>query len=391
MARDALRPTDALNTFWDDVALGRAPISPHAIDGETVDLVERLHALGDPPAQDSARERVWRDLQQHRRWKEPDVSTHSLSLDGAAGVPLAPSTLPWAPPGPTAPATRRPLTVRWAAPHVATALLVLIVALGSLLVFGPGQIVRRGETPAVLPALIGTPATPQAVVAETLFDLPVDALPSGWGSVAVVHWTLPPGSQPLRLPPQDGPSFVVVESGEATATEAGVAHRLGPGDVYFAADQEQEITIGVRGTEPVSLLQGFVTNARRDEVWVPGVHTFVLLLEGISEELPGGSGRLVLERLTVPRGETLSLEATSLVWLDIGEGTLGLTLEGDAMPLNWTAGEEQTLQPVDGFPQQIPAGTRMTLRNASDAPLVLYRMTLTPDDASASAAGAPRP
>lgn len=392
MARDAFRPTDALNAFWDNVALGRAPIVPHVIDGETVDLVKRLHALGDPPERDSTRERVWRDLRQHRRWKEPDMTTPSLSLHGVAGAPLAAGTLSGIPPGPTMPPTRQPFTGRWAAAHVATLLLVLSVVLGSLLVFGSGQIVPSGDTPAILPALSGTPATPETITTQPLFDLAVEALPSGWSSTAVVRWSLPAGSRPLRLPPQDGPRFVRVESGEVTATEAGAAHRLGPGDAYVAADPGQEVAIRVSGTHDASLLQGFVTSAYLQETWAPGVHTFVVLLEGISEQLPGESGFLVLEQLTAPRGETLPpLEATSLVWLDIGEGTLGLTLEGDAMPLDWTAGEEQTLLPIDGFPQQIPTGTRMTLRNAGNEPLVLSRMTLTPDAANASAAGTPRP
>jgi hypothetical protein len=33
----------------------------------------------------------------------------------------------------------------------------------------------------------------------------------------------------------------------------------------------------------------------------------------------------------------------------------------------------------------------MTLRNAGDDPLVLYRMTLTPNDAAASGTGTPGP
>src|SRR5918997_6669589 len=114
MECDALRNTDALNTFWDDLVLGRAPIGPHAIDGETVDLVERLHALGEAAAQDSARERVWRDLQQHRRWKESDVHTHSLSVPGITGSPVASGPLPSAPPWPSARPARPPLPMRWA-------------------------------------------------------------------------------------------------------------------------------------------------------------------------------------------------------------------------------------------------------------------------------------
>jgi hypothetical protein len=107
--------------------------------------------------------------------------------------------------------------------------------------------------------------------------------------------------------------------------------------------------------------------------------------------LPGGSGRLVAERLTLPTGSALPpYEATPFDWIELAAGTLGLTLEGDNLPEGWTGGEEQAVPAGSLWKTRIAAGTRVTLRNAGDEPLVLYRMTLTPDSTE-TAAGTPVP
>jgi mannose-6-phosphate isomerase-like protein (cupin superfamily) len=314
------------------------------------------------------------------------VKTHSLSVDGIAGS-LAPSDLlPWALPArPTVP-------MRWAPTPLATAVLVLLVLAGSMLVFGPEPPGRQGDTPLVLPAISGTPATPENVVTETLVDVPVDDLPTGIGTAGVERWTLEPGPQPLLFPAQTGPRFFVVEVGEVTATEAGVEHRLAAGDVYFAADPEEEVAIHVSGTETVSLLWGYVPNAQRGATRDPEAHDYNWLIDGSFLALPGGSGRLVLEQLTLPPGSALpALEARSLDWFEVGEGTLGVTLEGDDVPVGWPAGEERMFRVGTTTAVPIPPGTRMTLRNAGEDPLILYRLTLTLSDAGTPGAGTPVP
>jgi len=390
MERDALRNTDALNTLWDDLVLGRAPIGPHAIDRETVDLVERLHALGEAPTRDSARERVWRELQQHQRWKEPDVKTHSLSAYDSVGSPVASDPLPWAPRSSALPA--RPLIpMRWASARLATAALVLLVLAGSVLTFGPGLPGRQDDTPVLLPAMSGTPAA-ETVVTETLLDAPVDGLPTGFGTIALLRWTLDPGSRELVFVPLEGPRFFVVESGALTAIEAGTERQLSAGDVYIPAAPDQDVAFRVSGPDEATLLRGLVA-----ESLIPAAdgadpvgHRYEFLLESSHFALPGGSGRLVVERLTLPPESALPpQEAGPFVWMEVAEGTLGLTLEGEDLPPGWTTGEEQAARFSIGLPP-IPPGTRMSMRNAGDDPLVLYRMTLRPDAAEA-AAGTPIP
>jgi tripartite motif-containing protein 71 len=151
MERDDLRRADALNSFWDQLALGRAPMSSHTVDDETADLLGRLQALGDPPELDSARERVWRDLQQHARWKEPDMSTSAFSLNSHGALPASNSP-GWPLPRPLSlPARGRQFDPRWALAQAASAaLLVATMVIAFFSVF------HQDERPVVVPA-VGTP------------------------------------------------------------------------------------------------------------------------------------------------------------------------------------------------------------------------------------------
>ena len=89
MDRNDLRRADNLLSSWDDVVLGRAPADPALLGDEVANLITRLQALADFPEQDSARERVWHALEQHPRWKEPDVHSPAFSQNGAIAPPLA--------------------------------------------------------------------------------------------------------------------------------------------------------------------------------------------------------------------------------------------------------------------------------------------------------------
>ena len=79
-----------------------------------------------------------------------------------------------------------------------------------------------------------------------------------------------------------------------------------------------------------------------------------------------------------------------MTWTEVREGVLGLTLEGERLPFRWVSGEERTFRLRQALPITQP-GTTMTLRNASDELLVLYRLTLVPRGARGSAPGAPVP
>ena len=375
-------PIDRLDAYLDAVATGR-PISEDAVDPAWQAIDHQVRSLDRAPAPPSSfAARLLEDLMQ----------THALATTpGRQSLPLQngrvgqlsgdmPHVLP---------SSGR----RWAPVHFATAALLLLGLIGTVLIASPQRFAWPQNAPVFLPAISGTPTTSETVVTETLVDVPVDDLPTGLGTAAVLRWTLEPGPRPLVLPAQDGPRFVVVESGEVTVTEAEREHHLSAGDVYFAADPEEDLRINVRGSESAVLYRGYVAKAWQAASWDTPAQQFVWLIEVDIDELPGGSGRLILEQLTLPAGSALPpLEASPWVWFEVEESTLGVTLEGEELPVGWTEGKERTLGAGSSLVLGVvPAGTPMTLRNAGDGPLVLYRLALTPNDVGAAGTGTPAP
>ena len=91
-----------------------------------------------------------------------------------------------------------------------------------------------------------------------------------------------------------------------------------------------------------------------------------------------GSGRVTLERLILPPGTAMAPFAkTQFDWIGVASGRVGVTLEGERLPFRWDPGEERAFGLFQTLPV-IQPGTEMTLRNAGDEPLVLYRLTITP-------------
>ena len=121
----------------------------------------------------------------------------------------------------------------------------------------------------------------------------------------------------------------------------------------------------------------------------PVMYTVDYLITASPDGLPGGPSHCILDRLTLPPGSTLPpQEAGPLTWTEVREGVLGLTLKGERLPFRWTSGDERTFRLRQALPITQP-GTQMTLRNAGDDPLILYRLTLAPSEERASNAPAP--
>jgi hypothetical protein len=225
---------------------------------------------------------------------------------------------------------------------------------------------------------------------EILLDATTVGLPSEFAVVGVTRWALQPGPKPLIVPPHGGLVLVKVERGQLIATQHGVETRLLAGEIFAPDDDTREVILHVRGSdEAVIVVVGFqALGFTADCAW--GSDTLIqiqqLLIRAPAHALPEESVRLHLERVTVPPGSALPpQEVSPLMWTSVGEGMLGMTLEGQ-MPFLWEPGQERTLYRGQAWPQ-IPdpiinplmsGGTRMTLRNAGDDPLVLYRLTLTP-------------
>jgi DNA-binding beta-propeller fold protein YncE len=125
-------------------------------DGDA--LVERrLRALYHPPEPDLAFvAQLEEDLMLTR-------SIAGLTLGASAGpvtpngrvVPSPTQLVSTASPGP------HPARHRWILAQFSTAALLILLAVGSLFLFGPGRPDRKGESPAIVPAISSPPATPE--------------------------------------------------------------------------------------------------------------------------------------------------------------------------------------------------------------------------------------
>src|SRR5690606_12688581 len=121
------------------------------------------------------------------------------------------------------------------------------------------------------------------------------------------------------------------------------------------------------GPEEATALAVYVISAFVDATGYgsdPLVHRVDRLIETSASDLPGGTARLIVERLTLAPGGALSPEeARPWVWTEVEDGALGLTLEGEQLPFRWKSGAERTFRSGQYLPPIRP-GTRMTFRNA---------------------------
>ncbi len=395
MERDNLPRADALNDLWDHFALGQAPMNARTVEAGVAELLGRLQALGDPPEMDSARERVWQDLQQHPRWKEAGMTGSAMAANSRAVSPPRAPLSAWSVPGSRSlQAPVRRYAARWALTQLATAALVLLVLAGSLMAIGP----LRSGIPrwlATLPAISGAPTTQAGVVTETLIDASNVSLPNGPATIYAMVTELQPGVS-STLGGQVGAMHYRVEQGAVLITHSGVEQIVHAGE-QWGAPVNGEAAFENVGEEvarivEVDVLDSIATSsieanyASKFSDPQGGTDSFVIQAGG---DLPGGTAQVVLERLSFPPGAALSPYIKDhFQWLGVAEGRVGVTLEGDRRPFRWDPGEERTFGLFESLPAIVP-GTEMTLRNASDDPLILFRVTLTPSTDEESAASTP--
>jgi len=183
------------------------------------------------------------------------------------------------------------------------------------------------------------------------------------------------------MPALGGPVTVAVEVGTLTATEAGTEHTIAAGE-HATFSSTQPIDYRAADAEEVILSVVYVIpGGFAGEGWAsdPLAHTMNPLIDAAVEDLPGGSGHILLERITLPPGGALPPQEVSppVSW-GIAEGRVGITLEGERLPFRWKPGEERKFTGGQSLPFIAP-GTHMTLRNVEERPVVLYRLTLTPE------------
>jgi hypothetical protein len=187
-----------------------------------------------------------------------------------------------------------------------------------------------------------------------------------------------------------------VEQGTVAITLSDGDHVVTAGETLNASTEDREairnVSADVARFIEVDLLDAVATLTEAGPEFVASGSTGVVNAWPIQAgaTLPAGSARVVLERLTIPPdAEVPAFTATGLDWLGIEEGRVGVTLEGEHLPFRWDPGEERTFG-VDQHPPLFAPGTRVTLHNAGDGQLILYRLTLTPTQTRGSA-GTPAP
>jgi hypothetical protein len=250
---------------------------------------------------------------------------------------------------------------------------------------------NAGDDPLVLYRLAVRPraaATPTAAVqpeitTETLIEGAVAPMTAGHAQILVNVITLQPGVSG-GLDGQVGTVLHAVEAGTVTVVLSGAEREIHAGEQWGGP---VDGISGIRNTGPeearlveLDILDAVATSTSPGNDNSPftdplGFSARVPVEAGAT--LPAGPLWTTLERLTLPPGATLpAYTATGLDWLGIDAGRVGVALEGERLPFRWDSGEERTYSAGEPLPA-IAAGARVTLRNAGDDPLVLYRVALT--------------
>lgn len=369
MRRRGTRPDEALSRYRNALVSGATPAElaelAAALDPA---IVETLHQMRSNRQADAARARpdfangLERDLlaafARTPVTAEPLVPPPHASANGHSREAIPPRIA--MPPR----EMRRP----WTATHLALAAVLALALIGGALL---ARTFIHSSSTIVLDAANGPKV-------DTLVDGTIDGAPSDWTPLTVEHWTFPPGPATLNISALNGPQWLVAESGPVAVTIDGVEETV-PANAGIVVPTGS--TLGVRNPGPtdLSLYRGVAASGFVLEDYDRGIVTKDTALDTEAHEaLPPGKSRIIFERLTLLAGTTLLLEpASGQDWLDVVSGQLGMTLLGDGLPLNWQSGHEREVADGELLPALVP-GTRVSLRNLGDDPLVLLRLRVIP-------------
>jgi quercetin dioxygenase-like cupin family protein len=236
--------------------------------------------------------------------------------------------------------------------------------------------------PAARAAQGATPVAPVDATVETLVDIQVEGLPADEAEVWAERMRMRPGPAPVeRAVPEQEPSVLAVEAGEVVFSAGGTDRRLRAGDQLVIPAGQAYAYRNAGPGEALVVTVAFPAGPFVGSEWDESQAVVEALVPPFSADLAGGAARVVLDRLALPPGAELAAEAGPIEGYGVERGTLGVTLAGDALPYGWEAGVERSFG-VGTMPRLIRPGTPMTLRNAGDGPLIVYRIRV-----SASPAG----
>jgi hypothetical protein len=384
MATDDAQFADRLNHLLDALSDGAAS-SPNGSlpDHELAAFIQDLHAYDDaPPADPRFADRLLEDLM------------HATTLHDATAFPQAPLPLTVRDrfmPSPALPARSRPGRTLG---QLATAALVLLALVGSIVVLGPLRPPNAAWLP-IVPAISRTPEVLSGIVIETLIDIPDASLPAGPVQLYAGYTELPPGMS-QSLGNQFGTSAYYIEQGSVKIRHADEEKVVHTGEQWISA-QEGDWGLENVGDDMARVIEADVNDALRTSSVEANYHSKFSETEGYADifviqaasTLPSDGGRLTLERIMLPPGTAMEPYAKQeFQWLGVAQGRVGVTLVGERLPFRWDSGEERSFG-LYKSPPAIQAGTEVTLRSVGNAPLVLYRLTIVPNDAEDAAAATP--
>ena len=389
MATDDAEFADRLDRFLDALVAStdRSPNGLAPLDHELAATVRQFHSHDDaPPANPRFADRLLEDLM------------HTTTLHDSAVFPVPPARPKLRDRHAAARSVPRLDTsrLRWTLGQLATAVLVLLALVGSVVALGS----LRGRTSAwlpMLPAISGTPTAESGIVTETLIDVADAPLPAGPVQLYGMVTELQPGVS-STLGGQVGTMSYRIEQGTVKISHSGVEHVVHVGEQWSAPIDGVAAFENV-GDDVARIVEVDVLDAVATSSVDASANSKFSDPQGYSEsfvisaatDLTTGSGRVTLERLTLPPGTVMAPYAkTPFDWVGIAAGRLGITLEGERLPFRWDPGEERTFGLSQSMPA-IPAGTEVTLRNAGDEPLVLYHLRIEPSGGGGSRAATPTP
>lgn len=154
---------EAADRFWDQESQGRSG-SIGDLDPADAATIRHMHVFDDRPEPTLAFTRHLREELMHAH------AIQGSSSPSAFPLPNGRASQPWRISPQALPSSRR----QWALAQFATAALVLLTLIGSVFVFGPGRIGAPDGDRSVIPAISGTPATPDSAtpLAEFLWGVP---------------------------------------------------------------------------------------------------------------------------------------------------------------------------------------------------------------------------
>jgi mannose-6-phosphate isomerase-like protein (cupin superfamily) len=247
----------------------------------------------------------------------------------------------------------------------------LAVAAALLLALAASLLVLRSTTQSPVTNVLDAA---QAPAVETFLDTVVENQAADWTPLSVERWTFQPGGAALIIPALTGPQWIVAEGDGLVVSIGGVERDLAT-DESLMIPTGQKLVLRNTGPAASSALRGVAVARYVFEEYDRSFITRQTALDTEAHEaLPPGASHIVFERLTLLAGTTLLLEpATGQDWLDVASGRLGVTLLGKGAPLNWQSGREREVAADEMLPALVP-GTKVTLRNVGDEPLVLLRL-----------------